>query len=133
MYVHDDIKHTLSESKYVGGNNYLWVKLEKYGLEVGVVYYPGKTNYNEFLKEYESQLERKHHAIVFGDFNIDLTKDKKARKYKQLTNASGYEILNKISNKYCTRETETRKSILDHVSTNLKNYNFHMISKLFAV
>lgn len=68
-YIHNDLKHSLSDSKYVGGNNYLWIKLEKYGLEVGVIYNPGNIN-ESFFEEYESQLETRRRAIVFGDFNI---------------------------------------------------------------
>ncbi|CAH2098603.1 unnamed protein product [Euphydryas editha] len=39
---------------------------------------------------------------------------------------NGYIILNKIDNKFNTRETLTKKSILDHVSSNLKHHKFHM-------
>lgn len=128
-YVHNNIKHSLSESKYIGGNNYLWVKLEKFALEVGVVYNPGHTDFNEFLKEYEYQLEQRRRAIVFGDFNVDLlSKEKKTKQYKQLLKESGHRIINKVSKKFCTREGQTRKSILDHISTNLKKDNFHMIT-----
>lgn len=128
-YVHNNLKHSMSESKYIGGNNYLWIQLQKYALNVGVVYNPGYTDFNEFLEVYESQLEHRSRAIVFGDFNIDLlTKDKKTKQYKQLLKESGHKIINKIDKKYCTRAGKSKKSILDHVSTNLKNDTFHMIT-----
>ncbi|KAL0810050.1 hypothetical protein ABMA28_010870 [Loxostege sticticalis] len=127
-YVHNDLKHCLSESKYVGGNNYLWIHLEKYGLDVGVVYNPGHTNFKDFLEEYELQLENRRRAIIFGDFNIDLlVKDKETKEYNQLLKESGHKIINKINKKHYTRECKTRKSILDHICTNLHKDNFHMI------
>ena len=71
-YIHNDLKHSLIESTYSGGNNYLWVKLERYSLDIGVIYNPGDTNYMDFLEVYESQLQQRKRALVFGDFNIDL-------------------------------------------------------------
>lgn len=38
---------------------------------------------------------------------------------------SGLTILNNIDPKYCTRETSSTKTILDHVFTNLRNNRFH--------
>ncbi|KAF9797679.1 hypothetical protein SFRURICE_017874 [Spodoptera frugiperda] len=126
-YVHNDLKHNLSMAVYAGGNNYLWIHLERYDLEVGVVYNPGDTNFQEFLQTYEDQLQQRKRAIVFGDFNIDLlTKDRQTRTYNQLLREAGHTIINKLNKKHCTRESKTRKSILDHVSSNLKNDNFHM-------
>lgn len=126
-YIHNDLKHSLSESQYLGGNNYLWIQLEKYKLEIGVIYKPGHTNFKNFIEVYDLQLQQRKRAIVFGDFNIDLlTKDDKSKQYRDITRESGYVILNKISKKYCTRECHTKKSILDHVSTNLRTDYFHM-------
>lgn len=126
-YVHNDLKHSLTESTYKGGNNYLWIRLERYALEVGVIYNPGDTNYPDFLEVYESQLQQRKRSIVFGDFNIDLLiKDKKTKQYKEMLKGTGHTIINKIGKKYCTRESNTRKSILDHVSSDLKGDYFHV-------
>jgi hypothetical protein len=38
---------------------------------------------------------------------------------------NGYQILNKLNKKYCTRETSHKKTILDHVLTK-EQHNFHM-------
>ncbi|CAK1543177.1 unnamed protein product [Leptosia nina] len=127
-YIHNDLKHNLSESKYIGGNNYLWIQLERYALEIGVIYKPGDTNFKEFLNTYEEQLQQRKRSIIFGDFNIDiLTKDKTNKEYKQLLKESGYCLINKITKNYHTRECSTKKSILDHVVTNLKDDHFHMV------
>lgn len=127
IYVHNNLEHSLSESCYTDGNNYLWVHLKKYTLDIGLVYNPGDTNFKNFLDVFNSKLQHRNRAIVFGDFNIDLlTKDKETKLYKESVSEAGYKLINKISKKYCTRDSKTRKSILDHVITNLKNSNYHM-------
>lgn len=126
-YVHNDLKHNLIESIYQDGNNYLWVQIDKFALDIGVVYYPGNTNLERFLDVYDAQLQQRQRAIVFGDFNIDLlTKNKTLQKYKQILKESGHKILNKINKTNCTRESNTKKSTLDHVNTNIKDEHFNM-------
>ncbi|KOB72696.1 putative tick transposon [Operophtera brumata] len=71
-FVHNNLKHNISESIYLDGNNYLWISLEKYALEVGLIYHPGDTNYKKFIEVYDGQLQQRKRSIVFGDFNIDL-------------------------------------------------------------
>lgn len=96
-----------------------------------MVYKPGHTNVDNFLKIYGIQLQQKKRALVFGDFNIDLrTKDKTLTKYKHTLRESRHKLLNKIHKKYCTRESKTKHSILDHVSTNLEceQFNFTIIN-----
>ncbi|CAH2097408.1 unnamed protein product [Euphydryas editha] len=99
--VHNNLKHSLSESVYVGGNNYLLIQLEKYALEAGVVYNPGHTNFKKFLEVFESQLQERRR--VFGDFNTDLlTKNSRTNQYNQLLKQTEHKIINKITKKYCT-------------------------------
>lgn len=43
-----------------------------------------------------------------------------------MINEAGYTILNNLNEDFCTRETHTTKSIIDHVLTNLQGVNFHM-------
>ncbi|XP_045484966.1 uncharacterized protein LOC123689371 [Pieris rapae] len=127
-YVHNSIRHSLSESTYKDGNNYLWVKLDRYATEIGLVYNPGDTNFLKFLEDLRSQLVQRKRAVVFGDFNIDLVKksDKQTKQYMDVMDEAGYSIINKIQKKYYTRDSKTRKSIIDHVCTNLRDDCFHM-------
>jgi hypothetical protein len=111
---------------YTAGNNYLWINLERYALDIGVVYKPGHTNFSEFLVTYQPQLLQRRRAIVSGDTNIDLlTPDSKTKAYKNLLRESGYKLVNKIDPNYCTRESPTTKTIIDHVATNLNDNKFH--------
>ncbi|KAI5642730.1 endonuclease-reverse transcriptase domain-containing protein [Phthorimaea operculella] len=134
-YVHNDLKHTLIDSVYSGGNNFLWVKLQKYALDIGIVYNPGDTNFDDFIETLDTQIQQRKRALLFGDFNINLIEKadkqiiKKKQKYINIMNAAGYKILNKTSKKYYTRKTHIKTSILDHVATNLRNdtFNFALI------
>lgn len=125
IYVHNSLNHNLIEDHYVGGNNYLWIHLQKYCIDVGVVYKPGDTKPNEFLEVYENQLQKTKRALIFGDFNFDLLKpDKTTIKYKETLKGAGFKILNKIDKLYCTRDSTSCKTILDHSCSNLKNEKF---------
>lgn len=134
VYVHNNLRHSLNESTYEGGNNFLWIRIENFALDVGVIYNPGDTNFKNFLDVYDSQLQQRKRAIVFGDFNIDLlTKNKTLKLYKQTITQSGHTLLNKINKTFYTRASDTKKSILDH-SHQLKNRKFqHGLNKLFYV
>lgn len=72
-------------------------------------------------------LEQRKRAIIFGDFNFDLLKKERSiKEYKRTQLEHGYTVLNKLTTNFCTRETSSSKTILDHVSTNLKERDFHM-------
>lgn len=126
LYIHNDLKHNQIDSIYTAGNNYLWVYIEQVALYVGAVYKPGHTNVTNFLADYELQIQNKNRAVVFGDFNLDLLEtDSTVKKYQELLNENGFSIINKTDRQFCTRETSTTWSILDHVSTNLRRNHFH--------
>ncbi|XP_045449098.1 uncharacterized protein LOC123657621 [Melitaea cinxia] len=126
-YVHNNLKHRLIESTYQGGNNYLWVHIEQCAVDIGLLYKPGDTNFEQFIKDYDSQLQQRKRSIVFGDFNINLLENnKRLTEYKQIIQESGHRLLNKIHKSHCTRDSTTKKSIIDHVSTNLKTNNFNV-------
>ncbi|KOB51996.1 putative tick transposon, partial [Operophtera brumata] len=40
--------------------------------------------------------------------------------------SAGYDILNKVDENYCTRETMTTSTILDHICSNLHDDQFHV-------
>lgn len=127
IFIHNNLKHNLIESIYQDGINYLWIQVEKLAIDIGIIYNPGKTNLEKFLETYETQLRLRKRAIVFGDFNIDLlTKNNVSIKYKQVIRESGYKLLNKINKAHCTRDSVTKKSILDHVCTNIRDESLNL-------
>lgn len=126
IYVHNSLQHNLIEDLYDNDNHFLWIHINRFSLDIGVVYKPERTNNDLFLETYSMQLERRKRAIVFGDFNYDLLKNNQAIiNYKMTMEENGFNVLNKINRNYCTRETLTSKTILDHVSSNLKNNKYH--------
>lgn len=72
-------------------------------------------------------MQKRKRVIILGDFNINvLNADQTAMKYKEELQTCGYRLLNKVDESYCTRETATTKTIIDHVSTNLADVKFHL-------
>lgn len=127
LYIHNNIKHNFIDSKCEDDNHYLWVHVEKFCLDIGVIYKPDRTNNKKFLEHLSEQLQNKKRLIIIGDFNINLLKaDQDTKDYKKTLKENGCSILNKIEDSYCTRETQTTKTILDHISTNLKEHDFHL-------
>lgn len=105
------------------------------------MYYPGNTCEKTFLKDYKSQLEkqRDRHAVVLGDFNINLLDIDKSEDYQKVVNDTGFTVLNNKSQEYFTRKdiknnTEKKISIIDHVSSNLDagDYHFALIDSSLA-
>lgn len=126
IFVHDSLKHNLIEEHSLDENHYLWVHIDKFCLDIGSIYKPGRTNHKNFLDYYSMQLEKRKRAIVFGDFNYDLlSSDKPVHNYKYVVKENGFNILNKIDENYCTRETNQTKTILDHICSNIKQNLFH--------
>uniref|UniRef100_A0A2A4JSM7 RH2 domain-containing protein n=1 Tax=Heliothis virescens TaxID=7102 RepID=A0A2A4JSM7_HELVI len=128
IFAHDNLKHHLIEEMSINDNHYIWIHLEKYSLDIAGIYRkPDASNMKGFLETYTKQLHKRKRAIVFGDFNINLLNlDQTTINYKEELQTSGHRLLNKIEENYCTRETSKTKTIIDHVSTNLKDTNFHL-------
>lgn len=96
IYVHNSIKHSHDEDIYKDGNNYLWIKLPRFALDVGVIYKPGDTNHASFMDTFSQQLEKRNRAVVFGDFNLDLlSTTTHVTNYKGMLLENGYTLLNK--------------------------------------
>lgn len=128
IFAHDSIKHELTQEKYIGGNNFLWLHVDRLCLDVAVLYKPGYTSIDEFLCIYEAQLEKSRRAIIFGDFNLDmLHHDGNVTKYIAMLSGTEYHLINNIKDDHYTRiDKGQRRSILDHVCSNLHDNKFHM-------
>lgn len=127
IYAHNGLKHNQIDELYADGNNFLWINLPQFSLDVGVVYKPGDTNHTKFLDSYSTQLEKRTKAIVFGDFNLDLlSTTNQVSNYRGVILENGYTIMNKEDEGYCTRETSSTKTILDHVCLNINDKTFHL-------
>lgn len=128
IYVHNNLKHNLVEEHCIDDIHYLWIHIKQLSLNVGAIYKPDKTSIKKFLDVYTQQLHKMKRAIVFGDYNCDLLNpDLGTRLYKYALKENDFKILNKINKVHCTRVTATSGTLLDHVSTNLKENKFHFV------
>lgn len=126
IFVTNSLKHHLFEGLSQDDNHYLWIHLKELGLDIGTVYKPGRTQLKNFLETFSIQLNQRKRAIIFGDFNLDLLEPSSSvNEYMNTLEENGYKIINKITPEYCTREGYQKKSLLDHVSTNLKDHYFN--------
>lgn len=127
IYIRQDLRHNIIENVCRNDNHFLWIHMEKFCIDLGVVYKPERTNTDQFLELFSDQLQQRKRAIVMGDFNYNLLDKKKdTKEYKQALRSNGYYILNKINKNFCTRETADTKTILDHVITNLNGHSYHL-------
>lgn len=127
IYVNKKLQPLPMFTEYVVGANFLWVYLNTLKLYIGGIYKPPKkSNEARFLEEYSKQLKDKGQAIVFGDFNINLRVESKARKYKRTLEESGFEVLNNEEPEFSTRTMPETRTIIDHVSTNMRGSEYQM-------
>lgn len=127
IFAHNDLKHNFVEEKCLANSHFLWIHLENYSLDIGAIYRKPDTNIAEFLDEYSNQIRSKKRGLTIGDLNFNiLNSDCSVILYKETLEENGYKLINKIDKKFCTRETKTTKSILDHACSNLKNTYFHL-------
>lgn len=126
IFIHNTLKHYVIEELEKDENHYLWIHVDKFSIDIGAIYKPGRTDVTNFLETFSLQLHQRKRAVVFGDFNLDLLKpDYSVEAYKNSLQENGYTIINKICSEYCTRETSKTKTLLDHISTDLKENKFH--------
>lgn len=128
IFIHNNLQHNFIEEHCIDNDiHFLWIHLSRQNLDIGAVYNPNRKRVDSFLEAYSVHLDKRKRAVIFGDFNFDLlAPDRDTRKYKDTIKEAGYRILNKINRKHCTRETETTKTIIDHVCTNLKGNNINL-------
>ncbi|XP_063384887.1 uncharacterized protein LOC134670996 [Cydia fagiglandana] len=113
-------------------------------------------DYEQVLTELQDRTQRQKNIIIIGipelsaenksdKINYDINEVQKIiqavdmncpapLKIYRIVEESGYCILNKIEEQFCTRETTTCKTILDHVYTNLleDHFNFHIIDSAMS-
>lgn len=73
IFIRKDLNHYLIEEKCLNDNNYLWIHLKNYSLDIGAIYRkPTLKNVKTFLETYSNQLHNRMRGIVFGDINLNL-------------------------------------------------------------
>ncbi|CAH2096257.1 unnamed protein product [Euphydryas editha] len=128
IFVHDSLSHSFIEEQCIGDNNFLLIHVDSFSLDIGAVYRkPDYTNLNDFLEIYSAKLSKIKRGIMFGDYNINLLNvERSTNLYNEVLRENGFKIINKIDDRYSTRETSTSKTIIDHVSANIDTNNIHL-------
>jgi exonuclease III len=117
MYVHNSIRSQLIVSEQFCFANFLTVELIDLNCKVAGIYNPPDTNKMDFIDYFANYLDDKKKCYIFGDFNINLMDSDShvVSSYRSMVEASGFSILNKISNEMYTRRSNTVSTLIDHV------------------
>lgn len=103
-------------------NNFLCIHIQQLNFKIIAIY---NTNNNEFFNQFDQILTTNRRCIIVGDFNINLLeKNDTTNKYIEMITSNGFHILNKIDSYHSTRKTNTSKTIIDHISSDLFNKFF---------
>lgn len=125
--------HNLIEDICEDDNHYLWVHMSKFSLDIGTFYKPERTNVSNFLNKYTIQLQKMKRTVVYEDFNFDLLKpNNSTRNYINMYKECNFRIINKLNEKYCTRETQRTTHVLNHVWSSLKFLQFPFCHRKFS-
>lgn len=109
-------------------SNFLVVELPDYSIKLSGIYNPGR-NITRFISDIDNTIVSFPKGIVFGDFNLNLldSENTDVSEYRSIVEANGYLFLNNISEAYATRESNTIKTVIDHVFTDLCNYSYKFV------
>ena len=119
MYVLNEINCSMIQNIQCGEILSINCILNQKTLQISVIYNPPDKSKPQFCDELDSFLEsistRNSHALILGDFNIDiLNNTNTGNLYRNIVHQNGFQML--ISQP--TRETTTTKTCLDHIFTN---------------
>lgn len=113
-------------------NHFLMISIKPLNINMLAVY---NTNNNTFLDILDELLTNNDNCYVMGDMNIDLLSDDNTyRKYSNIINSSGYNILNNVNKLYSTRKTTNTQTIIDHILTDIlsKKYTLTINTHCFT-
>lgn len=128
IFIDDNISaHELHTELHVLSNsNFLVLDLPEYKNKLIGVYNPGG-NSPTFLSRYDEIIAMFPSSMIFGDFNINLidTHEALVTNYRSIVEGNGFMFLNPLDEAYATRESNTVKTVIDHISTDLCDYKYH--------
>jgi exonuclease III len=130
MYVHNSVNSQLIVSEQFYFANFLTVELIDLKCKVVGIYNPPDTDKLEFIEYFGNFLDDKKKCYIFGDFNINLLdiRDNTVNFYEDMVEASGFKILNEITENMHTRRSNTICTLIDHVMTDSLSNRFMLYS-----
>lgn len=108
--------------------NFLILKLHQLNIHIAGIYRPPSSVLNTFFEKFENILCNFSSSILVGDFNINLinSSDVYVKNYTNIIHSNGYIILNSLSPSYCTRESNSIQTIIDHIVTDCANFYYNL-------
>lgn len=105
----------------------LGIKLIKNNLNIFIIYRSPNSNNELFYNIFDNLLSSHSKNIILGDFNYDLLNiSSNTEIYTQVIETNGHTIINKVKNKFPTRQTLTSKTIIDHVITDCLQFAYKL-------
>lgn len=117
------------ESLYIGGANFLVIKLATLNLHIIAVYRPHPVDITFFCNEIDRLLGLYANSYVVGDFNINLRNgnDEDVRSYLRTIHVNGFSVLNSLDELFYTRLHFTSiKTVIDHFITDRLTHSYHL-------
>lgn len=131
IFVINSVRSITTNEYSHGNSNFIVVNLPEYGFKVCGVYNLPDSSTNEefesFLCKLEEIFNNNKKLILFGDLNINLLDDKNKRvnAYTATVLSNGFNFLNKIEQSWCTRETDSTKTLIDHCISDMLGLKFY--------
>lgn len=126
IFVKDGISAHVLFAKHLDVSNFLVVELPDFSIKLTGIYNPGR-NLTQFISDIDNTTTSFPASITFGDFNMNLLDlaDLHVSEYRSTIEGNGYLILNRLDESYATRESNTIKTMIDHVFTDLCKYSYN--------
>ena len=127
IFVNNKLKHQTLLCKDKLNQIVIQLEINKEKFKIATMYRPPNTKVSDFYDELEQIMHKFDNIINAGDINIDLldindTNASTIKEYQNLITSYGHKILNTIDIDHATRVTNTSKTIVDHVFTDMNIY-----------
>lgn len=128
IYIKNSISVTEIYEEEFLNCNILLVKLNDIDIKIGCIYRPPDTNAELFNIKLSEILEKFNKSIFFGDFNFNLLNktDQDVIKYIDTITSNGYLILNNQDPIFHTRQSNSIKTTIDHIFSDILDLNYHL-------
>lgn len=121
-----DLAYNIVYENVEDNNNLLIINLPLQKMFICGIYNNPRSNIQLFLDKISDITSRFKNLLIFGDFNMNLLNlnDSKVNLYNNIIHSNGFIFLNKLSSEFATRISNTVRTIIDHIITDLVQYNF---------
>lgn len=126
IFILADLTYNVVYENVEDNNNLIVINLPLQKMFLCGIYNNPRSNIDLFLDKIHDITSKFKKLIIFGDFNINLLNfnDNKVNLYTSIIHSNGCIFLNKLSTEFATRISNTVSTVIDHVITDLVQYNY---------